>query len=164
MFMLAAGVAVAASFTSCERDEYTTTKDKTGIAGVYNITQYNIPTGVDLNADGTNSTNLVTESDCFNGTFLRVNDDYTYKLAEYFPNLDSGVAVCDSLVSAGVWRSVNGTLTTTTYTDDGVIDVNFTIGADGSLSKSTDEGNYPVSDGSGGFYTEVGNVNMIYAR
>ena len=164
MFMLAAGVAVAASFTSCERDEYTITKDKTGIAGKYNVTQYNIPNGIDLNADGTASTNIVTESDCFNSTYLRINDDYTYKLAEYFPNGITGEIFCDSIVSSGIWRSLDGVLTTTAYSKDGVINENFTIAADGSLSKTTPEGNYPASNGSGGVTNSVGTVNMTYAR
>ncbi len=164
MFMLAAGVAVAASFTSCERDEYEMSKDNSGIAGVYALTQYDAPVAVDLNADGTSSANLITESPCFNTSFLRINDDYTYKLSEYYSSGSSGTLICDTLNSSGVWRRNDNIFTTTLYTTGGVVDTDYTITADGKLSRTDVNGTYPVSVEGGGFSSATGNISIVYTR
>jgi len=169
MFVLTVGFcgALAVSIVSCERDEYTWPNDNSGVAGIYNVSAYNVPAAVDLNGDGTSSANLATESACYAGTFLRLNSNYTYAMQDIVFNADSESG-CDTIFSTGTWRKTDVILTTTSSealaggvsTDT---DYNFSVGS-GTLSKVILNGIYPASDGEGGFFSETGNLNITYTK
>lgn len=168
-FLLTVGFcgALAITIVSCERDEYNWPNDNSGVAGTYNVSAFNVPIAVDLNGDGTSSTNLAGESACYAGTFIRLNPNYTYAMRDIVFNADAG-NVCDTVFSTGTWRKTDAILTTTssealsggTSVDT---DYNFSAGA-GTLSKVVVNGTYPTSDGEGGFYSQAGDLNITYTK
>ena len=169
MFVLTVGFcgALAMSIVSCERDEYSWPSDNSGVAGTYNVSAYNVPAPVDLNGDGTSSANLAGESSCYGGTYIRLNDNYTYAMRDIVFNADAG-SICDTVFSTGTWRRTDAILTTTSseaFSGGTPVDTDYNLSLEsGTLSKGIINGTYPTSDGFGGFYSTTGDLNITYTK
>lgn len=65
--------AVAAfAFTSCNNDD---DNNEVSLFGTWKLTKATLNAGIDLNNDGTASTNLITESGCLNNSTVIFTDD-----------------------------------------------------------------------------------------
>jgi hypothetical protein len=155
----------AAIFTSCSEDENSLPVDNSGIAGTYRMTSYNIPTAVDYNEDGTTSTNLMTESDCFVDNYIKLNSNHTYARTDNYIDLSTGLPLCAPYTETGVWKRTGDVVTLTSS------DSNFYLPYDTELTYSGDNLNismtavdYPGVDDFGNPALLNGDVSYSFAR
>ena len=139
--------------------------DNSGIAGTYKMTAFNIPTGVDYNTDGTTSTNLLNESDCFVDNYIKLNRDRTYMRVDNYIDLSSGLPTCAEYSETGVWKRDGNTITTTSSDTNGFIPYDTEIAYDGTdgLTISYTDADYPGEDM--GVPTILqGDINYTFSR
>ena len=172
MLMLTAAICLTAApfFNSCsDMTDDSAPTDNSGIAGTYKMTAFNIPgDAIDFDGNGTSSTNLVNESDCFNSNILRLNADHTYLKVDNFIDMSSGVAACADFLETGVWRRDGDVITTTSSSsgDNGLepYELTYTYNGDtGTLTESETDFTYPTID-IGSQSTAVGDVNFVYTK
>jgi hypothetical protein len=133
--------------------------DSSSVSGVYVMTAFNSSVPIDLNADGTASVNQLDESDCFNNSFLTLNQNNTFVSESKGIEIDfmfdsqtgeeTSTIICyEEEDSNGTW-AVDGNEVIFTYVVDGetfsdtfVKEGNqliFTV-EDGSVIGTTDQG------------------------
>ncbi|HEU0136543.1 MAG TPA: lipocalin family protein [Flavobacterium sp.] len=121
-------LAIATLMFACSSDD-----DNGGtedVAGTYNLTAFNISEPQDLNGDGTASTNQLSETSCFNGSFVTLNANNTFTAdgkgmeLEFDNNGNATTISCyDDGVYTGTWARSGNTITftymdgTQSYTD-----------------------------------------------
>lgn len=168
MFTAAACLTVAPLLNSCESDftENNIPVDNSGIAGTYRMSAFNIPVAVDYNADGTASTNLVNESDCYVDNYMRLNSDHTYARVDNYIDLSSGIPTCAEFLETGVWKKEDNVITTTSSAADGFNPYETEITYDGGdvLTISYTNADYPGVDGSGNPQTQQGDISYVFTR
>lgn len=169
MFMATAVICLTAApfLNSCEdmTDDSLPT-DNSGIAGTYRMTAFNIPMAVDYNTDGTSSTNLMNESDCFVDNYIRVNSDHTYARVDNYIDLSSGLPTCAEYSETGVWKRDGDLITTTSSDSNGYLPYDTEMVYDGNdgLTISYTNVDYPGADSSGFPTTLQGDVSYVFAR
>jgi hypothetical protein len=65
---------------SCSDDDGSTTTD-VNLAGTWDLTEVNVSSAVDVDGDGSSSTNLLDEADCISGT-LTIREDMTWSFQQ----------------------------------------------------------------------------------
>ena len=65
---------------SCSDDDGDTTAD-VNLAGTWDLTEVNVSSAVDVDGDGSSSTNLLDEADCISGT-LTIREDMTWSFQQ----------------------------------------------------------------------------------
>ncbi|MCB0373786.1 MAG: hypothetical protein KDD31_12305 [Muricauda sp.] len=65
---------------SCSDDDGSTTTD-VNLAGTWDLTEVNVSSAVDVDGDGSSSTNLFDEADCISGT-LTIREDMTWSFQQ----------------------------------------------------------------------------------
>jgi len=96
----------------------------TSIVGTYILTAFNTSVPTDLNGDGTNSTNQMNETTCFNNSLFTLNSNNTFIANSKGIDIDI-TATPNTLTcftdpdTTGTW-SLSGNILTTTYVESGV--------------------------------------------
>jgi hypothetical protein len=168
MFIMTAAVSLSAAavFNSCsEDDEFSIPNDNSGIAGTYRLSAFNTP-ATDLNADGTASTNLLNETDCYNNNLVKLNKNHTYALTDNYVDASGGTQVCSEYAETGVWKKDGNTITLTSSETNGYTahDTMMTYSDAGTLTNAQPEGIYPGYDSLGNLINAVGDVNYVYTK
>lgn len=94
-----------------------------GVVGMYLMTAFNSSVAVDLDGNGSSSTNLMDETNCLDGNFLLINANNTFTsnangVDIEFDGTNEIITCYQDPVFGGSW-SLNGNLITFTYTDAG---------------------------------------------
>jgi hypothetical protein len=155
----------AAVFTSCNDEENTLPLDNSGIAGTYKMTSFNTPTAVDYNEDGTTSSNLTTESDCFVDNYIKLNSNHTYSRTDNYIDLASGTPECTAYSESGVWKRDGDVITLTSSDTNGYLpyDTELTYSGD-NLNISMTAVDYPGADDLGNPALLNGDVTYGFTR
>lgn len=75
ILLLIAGLGI---LTSCNKDDDNNNGSSGSISGTYKLTAFNISVAQDLNGDGTASINQMSETACFNNSFMSLNENNTF--------------------------------------------------------------------------------------
>jgi hypothetical protein len=169
MFMMTAAVSLSAAavFNSCSNDdEFSIPNDNSGIAGMYRISSFNVP-ATDLNADGTASTNLLSETDCYNSNLVKLNKNHTYAMTDNYVDASSGAQVCTEYAETGVWKRDGDVVTLTSSESNGYTShdtaLTYSEGA-GTLTNAQTEGIYPGFDAFGNLIDATGEISYVYTK
>jgi len=141
-------ILTVASLSACSSDDDNNTVENPNaqFAGLYNLTSLTAPMAVDFNMDETASAELMTESGCYNDTYILLNEDMTYNAVNSYVFFISDTG-CQSEESSGTWE-VNGNtliLTDTSLSDELELETEYTID-NGLLYKTEEEASYPDRD------------------
>ncbi|MCK0159566.1 hypothetical protein [Allomuricauda sp. F6463D] len=80
------------------------------LVGTWDLVEVNVNTGIDLDGDGSTSSNLLDEENCISGTLV-LNDDSTYQFEESnfsLTSITNGLYVVQctgSTLATGAWAS-----------------------------------------------------------
>lgn len=122
-------MAIAFIVVSCSGDDDGNATD-VGLAGTYNLTGYTFDNAVDVNLDGTASTDFFAELPCFtavatfnaNGAFTSVTDEIVIEITPTGNSVDCG----DPETSSGTWSLSGDQLTIDADGDSETITVTLT--------------------------------------
>lgn len=139
----------------------------TTVVGSYKLTAFNTSVPTDLNNDGTNSTNQMNETSCFNNMFLIINSNNTFNADAKGIDIDFTNNITECYTDPdynGTWV-LNSNVLTLTYVDGGVTyNDNFIVaGAGNSLSLSVPDGDI-VGIESGQPVYLTSNIQFIYTK
>jgi hypothetical protein len=169
MLMLTAAVCLTAApfFNSC--DDFTDDSlptDNSGIAGTFKMTAFNTPTPVDYDGNGTSSSNLLDESDCFVDNYIRLNSNHTYARIDNYIDLSSGVPACAEYNETGTWKRDGDLITTTSSDTNGYLpyDTEFNSAGGTTLTINYVDVAYPGVDDLGNPTTLNGDVNYVFTK
>jgi len=162
---------IAITISSCSVDDNSKTK-VSGLEGTYRLTSYTVENPYDLNADGTATTNIIAETNCFNNNLFifdvdnrgesqnatkldidlepNSNNQYEYSLncidtpdnTAFFYNIEDKIV---RVTSSG--NTIDGTLSD----DDSTITFNIANGL-----------TLPVEDGNGGVTETMQDIVLVY--
>lgn len=101
-------------FVSCNDDDkdVITGDNNLGIAGTYDLTEFNTGDPTDFNKDGTPHKNQIEESDCYAGSKLTLNADGTmsYVIKEILVDVANNQTTCSNARTVqGTWKLEGGT-------------------------------------------------------
>ena len=68
-------------FVACSDDDGGSTSTEVDIYGTYDLQEVNVSTAVDVNGDGSSSTNLMDEADCISGTLI-IRENMTWQFEQ----------------------------------------------------------------------------------
>jgi len=94
---------------SCSDDDGDT-ESPSEFVGTWDLTEVNVSSSLDLDGDGTSSTNILDETDCITGTFI-FNEDSTYQYQQssfritLITNGSHYVSCYGDNLATGVWTS-----------------------------------------------------------
>lgn len=165
------------TFVSCENEPVdssllnnttTTGGGNTGgttVAGTYKLTAFNTSVPTDLNNDGTSSTNQLSETTCYNNSFMTLNTNNTFSADSKGVEIDLGTNALECFtdpVIIGTW-SVSGSTLTTTYIDSGTTYTDtFTISGN-TLTYNINGGEVVGTAGGNPVYL-TSNIQIIYTK
>lgn len=119
-------IAISFILNSCSNEPIDPAIDissSSSVTGTYYMTAFNSSIPTDLNGDGTASTNQMNETNCFNGSFITLNSNYTF-IADS-KGLDINVDGATSTIECfdegeitGTW-TLSGNQLSITYLDGG---------------------------------------------
>jgi hypothetical protein len=152
---------------SCsDDDDNNNNTDNSQLVGTYRMTAFNAPMAIDFNNDGTSSVNLMDESNCYNDSFLVVNQNGTYTMTSNTVNIDGTTSSCASEVKTGSWTRSGNTFTTSSGTGANVQRTDFSWnGTNRTFTRNATNFNYPTwNTVTNSPEWGTGNVSMIYTR
>lgn len=154
--------------TSCSNDD--DSSNDVGIAGTYELKEFNTQNATDFNQDGTSNINQMEETNCYNNSKIVFNSDntFTYSIKSILVNTTNGTSACAEEQVSGTW-SATGTGTnaviTATYENSNANDVQLTLTKEGNeLTNSVVLGQYPNRNEAGGAILSVGSVEMVFRK
>ena len=160
--MISFGIAaLLTGFTSCTEDERTIPMDDTGTAATYRLTSVNVPTTPDLNGDLVGSANLMTETACYNDSFLRLNPNHTWRLQYNYALASGGAIECQDIITTGTWSRAENTITLGSFNDNNIL---YTISDSGTITRAITNSVYPGNNAAGGIAPQTGDVTLVYTR
>ncbi len=68
-------------FVACSDDDGGSTSTEVDIYGTYDLQEVNVSTAVDVDGDGSSSTNLMDEADCISGTLI-IRENMTWQFEQ----------------------------------------------------------------------------------
>lgn len=158
---------VAISFGACSDDD-TSNNDSGSIEGVYDLTEFNTSVATDFDEDGTESTNQMDETNCYDTRKIDFNSDntFTYDLDYILINTTTGEAVCTTSDVSGTWTATNNTITAVYEEVDGTeVTLTFTRSEDGdTLTQNTGLTTFPDRDADGVAFNRVGSVELVFTK
>lgn len=157
--------AIAAIMFSCSSDDDNNTSDPVGL---YTISAFTITEPQDLNGDGVSSSNILTETHCFDGGFIQLNADHTFTASSDGMEITmttggvEEVSCYDDGNFPGTW-TVSGNLVTLTYMDEGTqYSDSFTI-SNNSITISVQDGEVVGMSGGNPVYVTT-DISMVYTK
>lgn len=148
-------------FLSCSDDDSDSTNTKSH-AGIYALTSVQLAGSVDFNQDGVTSSNLMSETECYNNSTITLKDDKTYVAQYNYVKIGTDVT-CDSEISSGTWE-VQGTqllLTNTMMTPELTTTVTL---QDNTIINILPNSPYPDRDTDGVAVYSSGLVTLNYTK
>lgn len=139
------------------------------LLGNFNLTSMMVPTAQNLDNDGDNSNNLVSESTCYGQSYLRFNADGTYQEERVVPVIsDNFLSLsCQTQTTFGTWMR-NGNIITTTRTSSGSGSATTTYNFNATthlLTRTDNSGSFPSFSSGTSLYSMLdGAVNYTYTR
>ena len=137
----------------------------TTVVGTYKLTAFNTSVPTDLNNDGTSSTNQLSETTCYNNSFMTLNANNTFSADSKGVEIDLGTNALECFtdpVIIGTW-SVSGSTLTTTYVDGGTTYTDtFTISGN-TLTYNINGGEVVGTAGGTPVYL-TSNIQIIYTK
>jgi hypothetical protein len=100
---------LSAAVLSCSDDDGDSTPE-VNLAGTWDLTEVNVSSSVDVDGDGSSSTNLLDEADCISGT-LTINSDmtWTFQQSQFtvttITNNQYAVQCSGTVQGTGAWAS-----------------------------------------------------------
>ncbi|NDV42928.1 hypothetical protein [Flagellimonas sediminis] len=97
-------------FIACSDDDGGSTTTEVDIYGTYDLQEVNVSTAVDVDGDGSSSTNLMDEADCISGTLIiRENMTWQFEQTNFtvtsITNNQVYVDCSGSSLGTGAWAS-----------------------------------------------------------
>jgi Lipocalin-like domain len=158
---------LAISFGACSDDD-ASNNDSGSIEGVYDLTEFNTSVATDFNEDGTESTNQMDETNCYDTRKIDFNSDntFTYDLDYILINTATGEAVCTTSDVSGTWTASNNTITAVYEEEDGTeVTLTFTRSEDSdTLTQNTVLTTFPDRDAEGVAFNRVGSVELVFTK
>lgn len=159
---------LAISLGACSSDDDSNNNNSGAIAGTYDLTEFNTGAATDFNEDGTESTNQMDESNCYDDRKISFNSDntFTYEIDYILIDTNTGVAVCAQNDVTGTWTASNNTITVTYEQEDGTdVTLNFARSNNGNtLTQTTVLTTYPDRDGDGVPFNRAGSVELVFDK
>lgn len=160
--------AVAAlGFSSCSSDD---DGNSGTLAGTYDLKEVNVGSQVDFDEDGDSSTDLTTESNCFDSGKMTLNSDGTlsFKNSYVLVDQDLGTSECASTTFTGTYtfeQSGSEVIVTATYVDENDDEITITLTKNGDELTYTDLiGQYPDRNNEGGAIYSTGTVEYVFRK
>lgn len=145
-----------------------TTTPPPGIVGSYLLTAFNTSVTTDLNGDGTNSTNQLNETTCFNDSFLTINANNTFSTDSKGIEIIFGTSGVDEVACfedaeiTGTW-SLTGNQISFTYTDEGEIYTDVFTVSGNTLTYTLEDGDIVGNAGGSPVYL-TSDITLIYTK
>jgi len=148
---------------SCSDDDNNDDNNSANLAGSYNMTAYNAPMAIDYDDDGDSSTNLMTESTCFNNSTMTLNSNGTYSMHYNGVTISNGLSSCASTSNTtGTWTR-NGNTITATPTGGGTATSWSWSSSNKTLTNNATNAQYPSFNSTTGMYIyATGNTSTVY--
>lgn len=153
--------AVCCAFLSCSDDDSQSNTTKS-YAGTYKISSVILAGMVDFNQDGVASSNLMTETDCYNNSNIVLKDDKTFVSSYNFVAIDGDVT-CDNEIASGTWDVQGNQLVLTNTIIDPPLVTNITI-QENILVNNLNNSLYPDRDAEGNAVYSTGSVTLNYTK
>lgn len=105
-------------FIACSSDDSPSSTDNSAAVGAYQLTELNINPPQDINEDGTETSNVLTELNCVQGTLtLRSDDTFNISFSGVEVTTITGglfkfFCTSDTINSSGSWTLTDNTVTT----------------------------------------------------
>jgi hypothetical protein len=152
---MAAGI-----FAGCSSDDDNGSRS---MAGTYELTAVDIPKNVDFNGDETASSNLITESVCYENSYIELNSDNTYSSVYNYVLITTEVA-CESDESTGTWEVSGDKLILTNTMIEPPITIEYDIRENDEITLARPNSPYPDRDAEGNAIYSTGNVSLTYTK
>lgn len=139
------------------------------LLGNFNLSSFVAPSAQNLDNDGDNSSNLVSESSCYGQSYIRFNADGTYQEERVMPTISANLLTlsCQTQTISGTWIRSGNTITTT-RTSSGSGSATTTYNFDSStrlLTRTESNGSFPsFNSGTSLFSMLSGSINYTYTR
>lgn len=161
-FYLYLGIfALLAGCSICDPDADTNSEDISRFVGTYKLTAWNAPVPVDIDQNGTNSRNLVTESPCYNPSKIILSSNRKYVKHDHYPDMESEGGTCGATLSNGTWAAQGNTIKLQPAAGDEEV---YDYGAVNEiLTRSESNWSFPIMNDSEGGYA-YGAVNMVFTK
>jgi len=139
-------IAVLMAFGSCDIDSSSDgiTPPNFEVLGLYDLVEINVSTALDLNEDGTASTNILNELDCASGVLL-IDADLVWTLNQVDLRVNEipiddvlfSVSCEDNSSASGTWFSNDTTITF--FGDDALASLQITANGDRLISNPNEQ-------------------------
>ena len=152
---------------ACDSDD--DSNNNSDVAGTYNLTAFNAPMSVDFDGNGTSSSNIMNESNCYANSKLVLNSDGSYTLTDNSVNISGTTSNCGSQTTTGTWSRSGNTFTMNSGVGTNIVTTNYNYvkasGTNGAtMTRTTTNGMYPSLNASGNPQWSIGTTNMVYTR
>ncbi len=160
-------IALAAIAFSCSDDD-DSSSNSTNHAGTYFLTAFTIAEPQDLNGDGTSSSNILNETDCFEGGFIQLNSDNTFTASSEGMDItltNEGVEVVECYDDgnfSGTW-SASGNQITMTYSSDGDMYTDTFNISNNSITYTVEDGEVVGMSGGNPVYITT-DISIVYTK
>lgn len=170
--LLMLAIAGCVTLASCSDDDNDSNNNNdnqnSDLTGTYRMTSWNAPMAVDFDDNGTSSTNMMLESNCYNNSQMTINEDGTYDMTYNYVGID-GTVSCESETTTGTWTRTGNSFSTTHMNGSQSMNTNYTFaGGSGAqnttLTRNMSNWDYPSIDTNGNQVYSTGNVNMVMSR
>jgi hypothetical protein len=166
--MLMLAVAGCLSLASCSNDD-----DNNGVnnntnadlTGTYRVTSWMAPTAVDLDGNGTTSTNMMMESSCYDDSMMTINQNGTYTMTYNSAGINGTSLECDTETTVGTWTRSGNSFTTSHMSGGQNMSTNYSFqgGSNTTLTRNMNNWQYPMMNNGTASWGN-GNVSMVMTR
>lgn len=144
-----------------------TTTPNGAVAGSYLLTAFNTSVPTDLNGNGTASTNQMSETACFNNSFITLNTNNTFtadsKGIEIDLSVTPNISTCFTDPDyTGTWALNSNILTLTFLDGTTTVNENYTV-VGNTLVNTVNNGQIVGSSGGNPIYV-TSNITIIYSK
>lgn len=165
--LAAAGWLALALGTSCNNDD-DNENNNDNMAGTYRLSSWNMPVAVDFDNNGTSSTNMMNESNCYNNSVMTVNNDGTYTMTYNSVGINGNTSSCQSQTTTGTWTRNGNTFTTSSGSGSAMTNTDYSFSSAGNnqtITRYMTGAQYPsINSTTGDPMYSTGNVKMVFTR
>ncbi|MFP9099760.1 hypothetical protein ACLI09_11955 [Flavobacterium sp. RHBU_24] len=171
-YLLGALALGAITLTSCSDDD--NESNDVGIAGTYELEAVNTETATDFNDDGTEHSNQMEESGCYDAGRIKLNSDstFTYTITGILIDTSDGSVGCkESFQASGTWEIQTGTsnnaVISAAYEDQNGDDQVITLVKAGNQLTYTEDNilsTYPDRNDDGEAFYNSGSTTYVFEK
>lgn len=138
------------------------------LLGDFSLTSFIVGAAQDLDNDGDNSTNLMTETNCYMESGIRFNSDGTYEehFAASIVSITGLSLECEAENTTGTWTRDGDTVTTTQTSGSVDITTEYAFDAEThQLTRTEEDGEFPSFTVVGSLFAMVtGDIELTYSK